>query len=86
MLIGKEELTGSRISEICKVPGDIGKALVRRATQRELFISKVNDTFVDAEQAEAFLWLYQRGLPLSLICTAKQIALGMMKTLLPEED
>lgn len=86
LLVGKEQLTGSRISEICKVPSDVGKALVRRAMQREQFIKKVSDAFVDVDKAENFLWLYERGLPLGLICTAKQIALGMMKTLLPEED
>jgi hypothetical protein len=86
LLVGKEQLTASRIAEICKVPADLGKAIVKRAGQREQFITKVNDTFVDAEKAEAFLWLYERGLPLSLICTAKQLAQGMMKALLPEEE
>lgn len=86
LLVGKEQLTASRIAEICKVPGDMGRAIVKRASQREQFISKVNDAFVDSEKAEAFLWLYERGLPLSLICTAKQVAQGMIKTLLPEDD
>lgn len=86
LLVGKEQLTATRIAEICKVPGELGRAIVKRAGQREQFVAKVNDAFIDAEKAEAFLWLYERGLPLSLICTAKQIAQGMMKVLLPEDD
>jgi hypothetical protein len=86
LLVGKEQLTASRIAEICKVPGEMGRAIVKRAGQREQFVSKVNDAFVDSEKAEAFLWLYERGLPLPLICTAKQIAQGMIKALLPEDD
>lgn len=86
LLVNKEMLTGSRISELCKTPVDIGKAVVKRGGERDKYVTKVQDTLADEDISEAFLWLYERGLNLAAICVVMRLPKGMMRALLGQEE
>ena len=73
LLVRKEVMTSSRIADICGVPKEIGRLIIKRCGQREELVKGLANVLDTEEMVNRVVWLFERGLSLQAICTVLKL-------------
>jgi len=85
-MVRQEPLTITRMAELCNVPINIARLLIRRAGQGKAVLTAMQEVLDEKRAGERVVWLFERGLSLGVICAALDLKERVVAQAWPNEQ
>ena len=84
-MVRQEPLTISRMAELCNVPMNVARLLIKRAGQGKDLLSPMQDALDEKRASERVVWLFERGLSMPVVCAVLKLKERVVAQAWPNE-
>ena len=67
-MVRQEPLTIARMAELCNVPINVARLLIKRAGQGKTVLTSLQEIMDEKKTGERVVWLFERGLSMGVVC------------------